>query len=84
MFAVSLPRDVEFHCGLLLCGDAAEVAIRLMPKTDAPAMSSAKEHAAALGFLKQLCGKSALAHVIPYEDWMSSRSRVRLLGGYSS
>jgi hypothetical protein len=44
-----------------------------------PAMPSVKEHAAALDFLKQLRGKTALLHIVPYEDWMSSRSRVRLL-----
>ncbi len=58
---------------------AAEVGIRLVPKSDAAATSSAKEHAAELEFLKQLRGKAALLHVVPYENWMSSRSHVRLL-----
>jgi hypothetical protein len=58
---------------------AAEVGIRLMPKSDTPAMSSAKEHVAELTFLKRLRGKTALLHVVPYEDWMSSRSHQRLL-----
>jgi hypothetical protein len=58
---------------------AAEVGIRLVRKSDAPPSASAKEHAAELDFLKQLRGKTALLHVIPYEDWMSSRSHVQLL-----
>lgn len=58
---------------------AAEVEIRLLPKSDTPALPSAKEHTAELKFLKQLRGKTALLHVVPYEGWMSSRSRVRLL-----
>lgn len=58
---------------------AAEVGIRLMPKSNTPAKASPKEHAAELEFLKQLRGKTALLHVVPYEDWMSSRSHVRLL-----
>lgn len=58
---------------------AAEVGIRLVPKSDAAAIPSAKEHAAELEFLKQLRGKTALLHVVPYENWMSSRSHTRLL-----
>ena len=58
---------------------AAEVGIRLLPKSDIPAIASAKQHAAELEFLKQLRGKTALLHVVPYEGWMSSRSHVRLL-----
>lgn len=57
---------------------APEVGIRLIPKSDTSAMPSAKQHAAELNFLKQLRGKTALLHVVPYEDWMSSRSHVRL------
>jgi hypothetical protein len=56
---------------------AAEVGIRLRPKSDGPT-SSARARAAEHAFLKQLRGKTALLHVIPYEDWMSSRSHVRL------
>jgi hypothetical protein len=37
-----------------------------MPKSGDPAMSSAKQHAAELEFLKQLRGKTALLHVVPY------------------
>jgi len=58
---------------------AADGGIRLVSKTDDPAKSSAKEHAAELDFLKQLRGKTALLHIVPYEGWMSSRSHVRLL-----
>jgi hypothetical protein len=42
------------------------VGIRLTPKSDAIVLSSAKEHAAELGFLKQLRGKAALLHLVPY------------------
>jgi hypothetical protein len=58
---------------------AAEVGIRLVPKSDSAPIASAQEHAAELNLLKRLRGKTALLHVVPYEDWMSSRSHVRLL-----
>lgn len=58
---------------------AADVGIRLAPKSDSLPIGSAQEHAAELDFLKQLRGKTALLHVIPYEDWMGSRSHQRLL-----
>jgi hypothetical protein len=58
---------------------AAEVGIRLVPRSDAATTASAKEHAAELEFLKQLRGKTALLHIVPYESWMSSRSHERLL-----
>lgn len=58
---------------------AADVGIRLEPKSGASGIVSAEEHGAELGFLKQLRGKTALLHVIPYGDWMSSRSHQRLL-----
>ena len=58
---------------------AADVGIGLVSKSDDLAMPSAKQHAAELDFLKQLRGKTALLHVVPYEDWMSSRSHMRLL-----
>jgi hypothetical protein len=58
---------------------AADVGIRLVPKTDEPAMSSAKGHAAEVEFLKQLRGKTALLHIVPYEGWMRSRSHMALL-----
>ena len=58
---------------------AAQVGIRLVPRSDAAATASAREHAAELEFLKELRGKSALIQVVPYENWMSSRSHVRLL-----
>lgn len=58
---------------------AAEVGIRLVPRADADLITSAKEHAAELEFLKKLRGKTALLHVVPYEDWMSSRSHIQLL-----
>ena len=58
---------------------AAEVGIRLVPRSDAATTASAKEHAAELEFLKQLRGRTALLHIVPYENWMSSRSHVRLL-----
>lgn len=58
---------------------AAEIGIRLQAKENVESPSSAKEHAAERDFLKQLRGKTALLHVIPYEDWMSARPHVRLL-----
>jgi hypothetical protein len=57
---------------------AAEVGIRLAPKSDRSATSSAKQHAAELEFLKTASRKTALLHVIPYEKWMSSRFHLRL------
>jgi hypothetical protein len=58
---------------------AAEVGIRVESKSGASAIASAEEHAAERAFLKQLRGKSALLHIIPYEDWMRSRSHRQLL-----
>jgi hypothetical protein len=58
---------------------AADVGIRLVPKSDSALIASAQEHTAELEFLKRLRGKAALLHVVPYEEWMSSRSHVRLL-----
>ena len=58
---------------------AAEVGIRLAPRRNEQLTTSAKEHRAELAFLKQLHGKTALLHVIPYEDWMRARSHLRLL-----
>ena len=58
---------------------AAEVGIQLEPRSGTSPVASAEEHAAELDFVKQLRGKTALLHVIPYEDWMSSRSHQRLL-----
>ena len=58
---------------------AADIGIRLQPRSDANSIASAKECAAELAFLKQLRGKTALLHVVPYEDWMRSRSHVPLL-----
>lgn len=58
---------------------AADLGIRLLSSSDSGATASPKEHATELDFLKKLRWKSALLHVFPYEDWMSSRSHVRLL-----
>jgi hypothetical protein len=58
---------------------AAEVGIRLVARSDAAGMASATEHAAELEFLRQVRGKTALLHVVRYENWMSSRSHLRLL-----
>jgi hypothetical protein len=58
---------------------AAEVGIRLEPRSGTSVIASAEEHAAELDFLKQLRGRTALLHVIPYENWMGSRSHDRLL-----
>jgi hypothetical protein len=58
---------------------AGEVGSRLEPRSGTAAIAPAEEHAAELDFLKQLRGKTALLNVIPYEDWMSSRSHQRLL-----
>jgi hypothetical protein len=58
---------------------AADVGIRLAPRTNEESIAPAKEHAAELNFLKQLRGKTALLHVLPCEDWMSSRSYLPLL-----
>jgi hypothetical protein len=58
---------------------AADVGIRLISRTKGQSIASAKEHAAELSFLKQLRVKTALLHVVPYEEWMSSRSHMPLL-----
>ena len=58
---------------------AADVGIRRVSKSDSGPIASAQEHAAEVHFLRELRGKTALLHVIPYEDWMSSRSHERLL-----
>ncbi|MBV8828741.1 MAG: hypothetical protein JO108_05885 [Acidobacteriaceae bacterium] len=58
---------------------AADVGIRLVPKSDSGSITSAPEHAAELDFLRELRGKTALLHVVPYEDWMGFRSHQRLL-----
>ena len=58
---------------------AAEVGVRLARKRSEEVTGSAKEHRAEVAFLKQLHGKTALLHVIPYEDWMSARSHRTLL-----
>ncbi|HZQ54124.1 MAG TPA: hypothetical protein VFB14_18115 [Bryobacteraceae bacterium] len=47
---------------------AADVGIRPMPKSEATAIPSVTEHAVELDFLKQLRGKTARLHVVPYED----------------
>jgi hypothetical protein len=44
---------------------------------DAHSTMSAKKHVAEFDFLKRLCGKAAILHVMPYEDWMSARSQIR-------
>jgi hypothetical protein len=58
---------------------AADVGIRLVPNSGSSPIASAQEHAAEVNFLKQLRGKTALLYVVPYEEWMSSRSHQRLL-----
>jgi hypothetical protein len=58
---------------------AANVGIRLVSTGDSAAAASAKERAAELEFLKKIRGKSSLLHIVPYEDWMGSRSHLRLL-----
>jgi hypothetical protein len=58
---------------------AADVGIRLVPRTHEESIAPAKKHTAELNFLKQLRGKTSLVHIVPYQDWMSSRSHVRLL-----
>jgi hypothetical protein len=58
---------------------AADVGIRLVSNGDSASAASAKERAAELEFLKKIRGKSSLLHVVPYEDWMGSRSHLRLL-----
>jgi len=51
---------------------AADVGIRPMPKSEATAIPSVTEHAVELDFLKQLRGKTARLHVVPYEDGWAS------------
>jgi hypothetical protein len=58
---------------------AADVGIRVVPRSESNAIAPAEEHAAKLDFLKQLRGKTALLHVVPYEDWMRNRSHQQLL-----
>jgi hypothetical protein len=58
---------------------AAEVGIRLLPRSDHESGASAREHRAEIGFLKQVRGKTPVLHIVAYEDWMSSRSHERLL-----
>ena len=58
---------------------AAEVGVRLTPKSEEKFSASAKAHRAELAFLKQLRGKTALLHLQPYESWMRSRSHRDLL-----
>jgi hypothetical protein len=58
---------------------AADVGIRLVPRTQGQSIASAKEQAAEINFLKQLRGKTALLHIVAYEEWMSSRSHSQLL-----
>ncbi len=58
---------------------AAEVGIRLTPKNEEQLTGSAKARRGEIALLKQLRAKSALLHVVPYEDWMNTRSHLRLL-----
>ncbi len=57
---------------------AAEVGIRLTRKNE-QLTGSAKAHRGEIAFLKQLRGKSALLQVVPYADWMNTRSHLPLL-----
>lgn len=58
---------------------AADIGIRLQARNNVESPSSAKEHAAELDFLKQLRGKTALLHIVPYENWMAARTHKNLL-----
>jgi hypothetical protein len=53
---------------------AAEVGIRLTPKRNEQLTASAKEHTSELAFLKRLRGKTALLKIVPFENWMRTRS----------
>jgi hypothetical protein len=58
---------------------AAEVGIRLICREHEQLTASAKDHRAELAFLKGLRGKTALLKIVPFEDWMRSRSHRDLL-----
>jgi hypothetical protein len=58
---------------------AAEVGIRLICRGHEQLTASAKDHRAELAFLKGLRGKTALLKIVPFEDWMRSRSHRDLL-----
>ena len=58
---------------------AAEVGIRLEPRKVKRGESPAKQHAAERAFLRQLREKAATVNILPYAEWMSSRTHRRLL-----
>jgi hypothetical protein len=58
---------------------AADIGIRLQARNNVESPSSAKEHAAERDFLKQLRGKTALLHILLYEEWMRARTHRSLL-----
>src|SRR5262249_36715212 len=53
---------------------AGNVGIRLEPRKPRPRGSPVKERAAEAAFFKQLRGKSAMLHLVAYEEWMSART----------
>ena len=57
----------------------AEVGIRLEPRKAKRGESPAKQHAAERAFLRQLREKAATVNILPYAEWMSSRTHRRLL-----
>ena len=57
---------------------AADVGIQLA-RRQANDNSPFRERAAQRAFLKQLRGRSAMLHLLPYESWMSHRSHSKLL-----
>lgn len=54
----------------------ANVGIRLTRRKEEPAIAAAKHVGS---FLRELRGKSALLHVVPFEPWMNHRTHRKLL-----
>jgi hypothetical protein len=58
---------------------AADIGIRLVPRDTAVAPNSAGEQARQAAFLKQLRGRTPLVNLLPYADWMGTRTHRNLL-----
>jgi DNA-binding MarR family transcriptional regulator len=58
---------------------AADIGIRLVPRDTAVAPKSAGEQARQAAFLKQLRGRTPLVNLLPYADWMRTRTHRNLL-----
>jgi|ERR1700677_4219643 ribosomal protein S25 len=58
---------------------AADVGIQLVRRKSEGGEHSKKEQMARLAFLKQLRGKTQMLNIVPYQEWMGSRSHRSLL-----